>query len=75
MGSRTLPRSIVHLGNVAAPRVTPRDPVATLPNGVRAPYPHVVELAGVGHYPQLEAPEAVLAAVLDGFAAAARPAS
>jgi pimeloyl-ACP methyl ester carboxylesterase len=35
------------------------------------PSPDVVELAGVGHYPQLEAPEAVLAAVLERFAAAA----
>jgi len=31
------------------------------------PSPDVVELAGVGHYPQLEAPDAVLAAVLAGF--------
>jgi pimeloyl-ACP methyl ester carboxylesterase len=29
--------------------------------------PDVVELAGVGHYPQLEAPEAVLSAVIDFF--------
>lgn len=34
------------------------------------PSPDVVELPGVGHYPQLEAPAAVLAAVLDFFAAA-----
>lgn len=32
------------------------------------PNPDVVELPGVGHYPQVEAPEAVLAAVLDHFA-------
>ena len=31
------------------------------------PEPDVVELAGVGHYPQLEAPEAVLSAVIDFF--------
>ena len=31
------------------------------------PSPDVVELAGVGHYPQLEAPEPVLAAVLACF--------
>lgn len=30
--------------------------------------PDVVELAGVGHYPQLEAPDAVVAAALDFFA-------
>ena len=32
------------------------------------PAPDVVELPGVGHYPQVEAPEAVLAAVLEHFA-------
>jgi pimeloyl-ACP methyl ester carboxylesterase len=31
------------------------------------PRPDVVELAGVGHYPQLEAPEAVLSAALEFF--------
>ena len=31
------------------------------------PSPDVVDLPGVGHYPQLEAPEAVLDAVLDQF--------
>ena len=30
-------------------------------------HPDIVELSGVGHYPQLEAPEAVLAAVIEGF--------
>lgn len=35
------------------------------------PSADVVELAGVGHYPQLEAPERVLVAVLAGFAVAA----
>jgi pimeloyl-ACP methyl ester carboxylesterase len=33
------------------------------------PSPDVVELPGVGHYPQLEAPEPVLAAVLSLFGA------
>jgi pimeloyl-ACP methyl ester carboxylesterase len=33
------------------------------------PEPDVVELADVGHYPQIEAPERVLAAVLEHFAA------
>jgi pimeloyl-ACP methyl ester carboxylesterase len=31
------------------------------------PYPDVVELPGVGHYPQLEAPDAVLDAILEHF--------
>lgn len=31
------------------------------------PHPDVVELPDVGHYPQVEAPEAVLTAVLDHF--------
>ena len=35
------------------------------------PRPDVVELPGVGHYPQLEAPEAVLSAALDFFAVSA----
>jgi len=35
------------------------------------PNPDVVELPDVGHYPQLEAPDAVLAAVLEHFARAA----
>lgn len=34
------------------------------------PSPDVVELAGVGHYPQVEAPARVEAAVLDFFSAA-----
>jgi pimeloyl-ACP methyl ester carboxylesterase len=34
---------------------------------VLVPRPDVVELPGVGHYPQLEAPDAVLSAVLDFF--------
>jgi pimeloyl-ACP methyl ester carboxylesterase len=29
---------------------------------------HIVELPGVGHYPQIEAPAAVLAAVQDALA-------
>ncbi len=40
--------------------------------GALVPHPDVVELPTVGHYPQLEAPEAVLAAVLAGFAAGSR---
>ena len=51
----------------------PVDPVA----GARAiaryrelvPNANVIELAGVGHYPQVEAPQQVLAAVLEHFAA------
>jgi pimeloyl-ACP methyl ester carboxylesterase len=38
------------------------------------PEPDVVELAGVGHYPQLEAPEAVLSAVIDFFTRERSPA-
>ncbi|MBS1121284.1 MAG: alpha/beta hydrolase [Deltaproteobacteria bacterium] len=34
------------------------------------PHPDIVELPGVGHYPQLEAPDAVLAAALELFSAA-----
>lgn len=37
------------------------------------PQSDVVELAGVGHYPQLEAPEAVLSAVLEAFARSHTP--
>lgn len=36
------------------------------------PDPVVVELPGVGHYPQLEAPAAVAAAVLEGFRTGSR---
>ena len=31
------------------------------------PHPDVIELPGVGHYPQLEAPDAVASAILDHF--------
>jgi pimeloyl-ACP methyl ester carboxylesterase len=47
------------------------DPIAGAPTVARyrelVPEPDVVELSDVGHYPQIEAPEAVLAAVLAHF--------
>lgn len=47
------------------------DPIAGAPTVARyrelVPQPDVVELADVGHYPQVEAPEAVLTAVLAHF--------
>jgi pimeloyl-ACP methyl ester carboxylesterase len=39
------------------------------------PNPDVVELPGVGHYPQVEAPGAVLSAILERFTASDRPRS
>jgi len=49
------------------------DPVAGADTAARyrelVPAPDIVELPTVGHYPQVEAPDAVLAAVLEHFAA------
>lgn len=49
------------------------DPISGAHMAVRyralVPHPDVVELAGVGHYPQVEAPEAVAAAILEHFGA------
>ena len=48
------------------------DPISGAPMVARyrelVPYPDIVELPGVGHYPQLEAPVAVSESVLDRFA-------
>ena len=57
----------------------PLDPVAGADTIARyrelVPEANVVELAGVGHYPQVEAPDRVLAAVLEHFGAARASAS
>ncbi len=39
------------------------------------PNPDVVELAGIGHYPQIEAPDRVLEALLDFVSCSSRPCS
>jgi pimeloyl-ACP methyl ester carboxylesterase len=68
VGAITRPAMPVRLINGSADPVSGAHMVARYRELV--PHPDVVALPGVGHYPQVEAPDAVLAAALPFLAAA-----